>query len=75
MKKIALAIAGLLIATPSSFANVEEANMFQDLGYIKASCIYDVQKVDKKRQECCWRLFTRTTKAIRNESPLCSSNR
>lgn len=49
MKKIALAIAGLLIATPSSFANVEEANMFQDLGYIKASCIYDkFSKVDKK---------------------------
>ena len=41
IKRIAAAIAGLLIATPSTFANAEEANMFQDLGTIKATCIYD----------------------------------
>ena len=49
MKKIALAIAGLLFATPSTFANVDEANMFQDLGYIKATCLYNkFNKVDKR---------------------------
>ena len=49
MKRIAAAIAGLLIVTPSTFANLDEANMFQELGYIKATCIYNgFNKVDKK---------------------------
>ena len=49
MKKIVLAITGLLFATPSTFANVDEANMFQDLGYIKATCLYNnFNKVDKR---------------------------
>ena len=48
MRRIA-AVAGLLIATPSAFADVNQANMFQDLGYIKATCIYNhFNKVDKK---------------------------
>ncbi len=39
----------LLIATPSAFADVNQANMFQDLRYIKATCIYNhFNKVDKK---------------------------
>ena len=47
MRRIATAVAGLLITTPSAFANVDEANMFQDLGYIKATCIYNkFNKVD-----------------------------
>lgn len=41
MKGIAAATAGLLLATPAAFADVDEANMFQELGYIKATCIYD----------------------------------
>ncbi len=49
MKGIAAATAGLLLATPAAFADVDEANMFQELGYIKATCIYDkLGKVDKK---------------------------
>ena len=41
MRRIAAAVAGLLIAAPSAFADVDRANMFQDLGYIKATCIYN----------------------------------
>jgi hypothetical protein len=49
MKRIAAAVTGLLIATPSAFADVDEANMFQDIGYIKATCIYNkFNNVDRK---------------------------
>ena len=42
MKTVAAAMTGLFITAPSIRANeVRNANVFQDLGFIKATCIYN----------------------------------